>query len=124
MDESGVRVRVRGWGWGFGVWVRVEIERLFSVALRLSRHGPGVGDRFGGGLSMVEHGREPTQFPVRFGSVATAVGTLHECMYGAVHEAGRDMQAKELDSSRSTPESCVCAVRASINGVHMPISHA
>ena len=47
--------------WGFGVGVRVEIERLFSVALNLSRHGPGVGDRFGGSLSMeawsmVEHG--------------------------------------------------------------------
>jgi hypothetical protein len=42
--------------WGFGVGVRVEIERLFSVALDLSRHGPGGGDRFGGSLSM-EHGR-------------------------------------------------------------------
>jgi hypothetical protein len=51
--------------WGFGVGVRVEIERLFSVALDLSRHGPGGGDRFGGGLSMVAHMVEPTQ--CRFG---------------------------------------------------------
>ena len=82
--------------WGFGVGVRVEIERLFSVALGLSRHGPGDGDRFGGSLSMVEPSMvEPTQFPVQFGSAATAAGTLHEYMYGAVHEArGRDMQAK------------------------------
>ena len=56
MDESGVRVRVRGWVvgvWRVGVWVRVEIVRFFSVALDLSRHGPGGGDRFGGSLSMV-----------------------------------------------------------------------
>jgi len=50
-----------GFGFGVGVWrfgvgVRVEIGRLFSVALDLSRHGPGGGDRFGGSLSM-EHGR-------------------------------------------------------------------
>ena len=37
---------------------------------------------------------EPTQFPrsVRFGG--DTAGTLHEYMYGAVHEAGRDTQAK------------------------------
>jgi hypothetical protein len=55
--------------WGFGVGVRVEIERLFSVALDLSRYGLGVGDRFGGSLSM-EHGRALESRPSsQFGSV-------------------------------------------------------
>ena len=49
-----------------------------------------------GGLSawsMVEHGRaDPVPSSVRFGG--DTAGTLHEYMYGAVHEAGRDMQAK------------------------------
>ena len=76
-----------------------------------------------GGLSawsMVEHGRaDPVPSSVRFGG--DTAGTLHEYMYGAVHEAGRDMQAKVARRPRNwiprkvdARESCVCARRPHI----------
>ena len=88
--------------------VRVEIERFFSVALGLSRHGPSDGDRFGGSLSMVAHMVEPTQ--CRFGHGGTPQGLcVPITRRGAVTRRPR-LQGGRAEPRRR-PEASRCAHR-------------